>query len=216
MVSLANLRSIKLVAAGLYMAVAAIGLTASPAHALLIEGDLNAVGDKLITLDTVTGLEWLDVTATLALSYDAAELTPFVTSQGFRHADLTEVSTLYTNAGVTDQTGVFAATNFLGAQELLSKLGCTFACAWAPFLEGWADLVPFHVSSPADPFLMIDLGTSTAGVFGFFPWGAKDTGNSVVGNYLVRAAPVTEPSSMALLVGGLIAVAGFRRRRLNA
>ena len=108
--------------------IAAVGMSATSAHAILIENDLNAAGDKLITLDTATGIEWLDVTATLGLSYNQALGTTFVTAQGFSHATVDDVSTLYTNAGVPAQGGAFVAANFIGAQDLLLKLGCTSSC----------------------------------------------------------------------------------------
>ncbi|MHA1568878.1 MAG: hypothetical protein ACTSXZ_05365, partial [Alphaproteobacteria bacterium] len=140
----AGKKAIQSIAVGLCLGIAAVGLTATPAHAFLIEQDLNAVGDNLITLDTVTGLEWLDVTATLGLSYNAAEASLFVTAQGFRHANRDEVSALYTNAGVTDQSDVWVVADITGAQDLVNKMGCTQYCgAGDQYAQhGWVDLVP--------------------------------------------------------------------------
>ena len=50
--------------------VATLGFV-QPASAALIEQDLFTSGDGLITLDTSTGLEWLDVTETLGQTYNA-------------------------------------------------------------------------------------------------------------------------------------------------
>lgn len=120
-------KTIKWVATALFVAMAAVAMSATSARATLIVRDLvSGDGLGLITFDDASGFEWLDVTATLGLSYDAAELSTFVVSDGFRHANVDEVATLYTNAGVTLES--FSAANFMGVQELISKLGCTSFC----------------------------------------------------------------------------------------
>lgn len=60
---------------------------ASGASASLLELDLLTAGDGLVTRDTETGLDWLDLTATLNLSYNdiEADLGGWI-SLGFRHA----------------------------------------------------------------------------------------------------------------------------------
>ncbi len=215
-------KTVRSFAAGLYMAVAAFGLTATSAHATLIEQDLNAVGDKLITLDTVTGLEWLDVTSTLNLSYNQAELTAFVTAQGFRHANITDVVALYTNVGVTNFSSFFAVSNFSGVQELLAKLGCTASCGSDnPLQWGLADLSsPSPTLAQSSSLLSNVPGASALAYMGFSPPSKEDWFGPGVGNYLIRAAiessggaTVSEPPSSALLVGGISALAWFRRRR---
>ena len=76
-------------------------LTVSSSHATLIEQDLNIIGDNLITLDTDTGLEWLDLDQSLGFGYDEIELLFGPTQQfdGYRHATLPEVTTLFINTG---------------------------------------------------------------------------------------------------------------------
>ncbi len=44
-----------------------------PASATLTEVDLVDVGDGLVTRDDVTGLDWLDLTQTLDISFDDIE-----------------------------------------------------------------------------------------------------------------------------------------------
>lgn len=66
-------------------AVSLLGLAfASPARALLIEHDLIASGDGLLTVDTLTGLEWLDLPVTLNVSLNDALATWSL--EGFRQA----------------------------------------------------------------------------------------------------------------------------------
>ena len=53
------------------------------------------------TLDTQTNLEWLDLTATIGKSYNEV-IGGFgnYIADGYRYANTTEVTTLFTNAGV--------------------------------------------------------------------------------------------------------------------
>jgi len=73
----------------------------APANAAFLERDWKSAGDKLITLDTNTGLEWLDVAESTNYSFN------YVNSQfgvggdfeGFRYATTSEVKEFITNAG---------------------------------------------------------------------------------------------------------------------
>jgi hypothetical protein len=206
-------------AVAIFLGIAAVGLTISSAGATLIEKDLNAPGDKLLTLDTLTGLEWLDVDATLHLSYNDALLTPFVTAQNFRHANQNEVAALYSGNGVTDQTSTYTAADFLGVQNLIEKLGCVGDCINFPKQYGWTDLVPFSPTIDGLPFVQYSTFLSTAQSGNtspaFSPCGGgcgKDLGGPQVeiGNYLVRSVP--EPSTLVLLLGVLAGWVAFRRR----
>src|SRR6185369_2542606 len=66
----------------------------------LTERDLFTSGDKLITYDPVTGLEWLDITATTGLSFVETQATPFYTDLGFTHASIEQIQTFLFDAGV--------------------------------------------------------------------------------------------------------------------
>ncbi len=79
-------------------------LVATNAHAILME----KVGDPTITVDTMTNLEWLDLTQTTGLSFADALASPFVMSDGFAHATRAQVETLYTNAGFDTLNGTFS------------------------------------------------------------------------------------------------------------
>ena len=97
-----------------------IGFRPAPATADLIEIDLLSAGDKLITLDTDTGLEWLDVSLTANITYNAITsgaavgglggLNPIV-NFGFIHATPDQTGSLFLNAGIAAPNS-FTTANF--------------------------------------------------------------------------------------------------------
>lgn len=92
----------------------------------LVSVDLNEIGDGLLTLDTATGLEWLDLTQTdLELSFNQmlVQLGPGGAFEGFRYATEAEVLTLLTNAGI--DTSVFGTVNFVPVTEFQTLVGIT-------------------------------------------------------------------------------------------
>lgn len=69
----------------------------------LIQKDLlPGRGDQLLTLDDITGLEWLNLTVTANHSYldMLTGFGGFIGAFGFRYATAGEVATLYRNAGI--------------------------------------------------------------------------------------------------------------------
>lgn len=71
----------------------ALSLMAMSANAELVQGDLSTNGDSLVTYDTESGLEWLSVTETLGMTYDAVEAEMVAGGQfeGWRLANENEV-----------------------------------------------------------------------------------------------------------------------------
>ena len=70
----------------------------------LIQKDLvPGSGDQLLTLDTETNLEWLNLTATANRSANEVSggFGGFTTTHGFRYAIGADLGTLYTHAGIT-------------------------------------------------------------------------------------------------------------------
>jgi hypothetical protein len=65
----------------------------------LSSADLRSSGDCLLTRDSRTGLEWLDLTATFGQGYGAVN-SDYVTKDGFRLAMGGELTTLFQNAVV--------------------------------------------------------------------------------------------------------------------
>lgn len=158
------MQNIKSVATGLYMGIAAIGLTTVSAHdarAVLLAADLSDVAglDTFITRDTMSGLDWLDVNLTRNTSFNELiggvpisniepngligalnglnPVTGF--TNAFRHATRAELLTLFSNASIPDvnvSLPVFAYTqaNFIPVSALISLLGGQTNAANCPIL----------------------------------------------------------------------------------
>jgi hypothetical protein len=186
-------------------------LLAAPAGAALIAQDLFAPGDELITLDTDTNLKWLDLTATLNLSYDdiIAGAGGFIAA-GFGYATTPQVETLWTNAGVVDTSGAMIVGNRAAVDLLLGLMGCTSSCGSGnDVAQGQAEFNPAQVELNG-PFLQLGGGgLARADIDPGFTQ-TRDFASPTLGNYLVRPAP--EPSTGLLVGGGLLAL-GFSRRR---
>jgi hypothetical protein len=92
-------RSLKWSAIGLGGCVLS-SIMAAPARADLFSTALNNPGDQLITRDTSTGLEWLDLSVSKDLSYQQviSGQNDLTTKLGFRYASLTEIQDLIKSA----------------------------------------------------------------------------------------------------------------------
>ena len=106
----------------------------------LVSADDPVFGAGAITLDTATGLEWLDLGFSINRSYDdvSANLGPGGDFAGFRYASAAELITLYTNAGIVNvDTNVFEAVNLGPVSNLLNLTGTTWqGTGSGPFAGG--------------------------------------------------------------------------------
>jgi hypothetical protein len=122
------------------------------AQAALLGRDLNAIGDGLLTRDTITGLDWLDVTQTKGRSFDEvlAGFGNYTTQQGFRFATASEVSSLFFSSLAGNPSVFVSASNntvylpqsYFAAQEIHTLLGLTSSQFISPggFVNGSAIL----------------------------------------------------------------------------
>lgn len=202
------------------LALAIIGSTT--AQAGLIELDLLAAGDGLITLDTDTGLQWLDVTATTGLSVN--QVLGGVggwTDLGFRYAGSDELEQLFLTSvpGSTVSFFSFVENNFAGASLLTNLLGNAYGLAEFPGSQGFVDPGTsdrFSEGSTHASFYQVRVSDSTGR---FHPTQGRfslDYTNATIGSFLVRdVSAVPEPTGMLLLsVGALTLVGcGGRSRR---
>lgn len=132
----------------LLMALTAVSIFSAtiPSNAMagLSVVDLFAANDGLLTRDTDAGLDWLDLTATLGMSYNEASVSGFVIDHGFRFATGGEVAAFYVAAGGVNVPGSSGA-NKDAVLLLLDLMGCTTQCvSGEPAGQGYfeADLPP--------------------------------------------------------------------------
>ena len=151
--------------------------------------------DGLITQDSDSGLEWLDVTATLGKSFEEAEATAFVIKLGFRHATVAEVRSLFEVAGIKTFNGKYAVENLDGATLVLRLLGRTADETTAGNPKGisgqmgWSDSGNPHSNTAPLSMIILDLQSISDGeasVVEVGSYGNKDSRDINVGNWLVR------------------------------
>jgi hypothetical protein len=97
--------------------------------ALVQHNLVAATGDRLITLDTETNLEWLSLNATANLSYldVLGGAGGYTTTYGFRYATGQEISLLHQHAGITkygiSQVVPFPQSNHVAMETLIELMG---------------------------------------------------------------------------------------------
>ena len=199
---------------------------APPANAVsLLSANLNSAGDGLLTIDTATSLEWLDLTATVGQSR-ADVLAGSYVAQGFRYASQDEVIQLWQDGGAV---GPFVVSgddvnplDITPAGLMISLMGCTSAFDGVnnPCIgprPGIGDVQNFNIglfgSGPYDAGLVdMFFGQFDPRRFGAtfrINFGQEDAnellGRQDVGSYLVRSLPVSavpEPEVWAMMILG--------------
>jgi hypothetical protein len=194
-------------------------MLASPASATLVQGDLFTAGDGLLTIDSDTNQEWLDLTKTQGLSYNQALASIYVTDHGFRHSTVGEVAALFSNAGFLTVNNGNNPANDPAAELLVNLMGCTQFCGTANELgrgfadwttSGWTTRPNYHNTG-------LGAGAATTSLLTNNP-DLVDSNIGPSGHFLVREAsvsyPTPEPGAATLFaVGVLVASLAVRRGR---
>lgn len=183
---------------GAAVALVASGLTLHPtaAPAMLIDQGLT-------TLDTLTGLQWLDMSQSVGLSAESivnGTDPGTLRSQGWGLASVSQITTLLQGAGMTAPfNGTLSPGNYSGASSIIALLGKTGATN-IDFIQAFsADAgVLGRLNTPA----LLASSSGCAGCVG----GADVPGpavppavqNPTIGSWLVR------PASPRAIVGGRI------------
>jgi len=225
-----------------FLAIALL-LAAPLASANLVSRNLIARDDGLLTIDTATGLEWLDVSATKGLSVnDILAGSGGWLGAGFRYADFGDLSTLFTDGGMTpvaDCGATFGTIGYLYCLSTEQSTGFKMAAMLGPtdiVLESGRVITGGYVaptpcgtwhSQICDPTFDKYTGSYTEYVR---LYGSSESISYVNvsdgpvplyrtdwGNWLVReATPVPEPGTTALLMVGLAALGLSKKKRVAA
>ena len=140
-------------------------------------------GADSITLDTDTGLEWLDVTLSVNRSYldVSAEFGAGGDFEGFRYASVDDLLGLFTNANIPNVDN-YSAANVGPGQALANLLGAT------GFQSGFPETVGFTGTSN-------ELGTRVVGLVDYVVSISGGVATDVYG----ATATTNADESMALL-----------------
>jgi len=197
-------------------------------NAAIISTDWLAAGDNLITQDTSTGLEWLDLTTTSNRSYNdvSAKLGSGQEFDGWRYATEADVvgffdsfggDSNYYNGWSTQNNGLFdVIAPFWG------DLYCeTRTCATG---EGYSQFVraPIDGVYELKVGLLFDLSSNVESATSDYARLTYIAANRVVlpnntGSALVRdIAVVPVPSAVWLFGSGLLGLFGVARRKMHS
>jgi hypothetical protein len=190
----------------------ALSLCSLQANATLMAQDLATAGDELLTFDTTTNLQWLDLSNTVGLTYQQIqEGAGGWTSKGFRPATRSELANLFEGVGLT--LGPPRSTaNAPGAALLTNLIGCNLCGS----TEGMTGAIFFYGDESRLNEGLIGFGLYEVDVYGE-GFAYLDEPQPLLTNQntiLVRSMPssaVPELGSLSLFSLGLMALA-LRRR----
>jgi hypothetical protein len=195
----------------------------------LVARDLvPGTGDGLITFDPLTGMEWLDLSATRGLSYAAVSgaSSGYLADSGFRYADSNDLWRFYQDAGVDflgrpDDYSKYAASyyarNEAGVKTLLHFMSPTIA------IGSFQEAVGLYVLYDANgDFLQLRAASVHLNEDAFESWVTISdsayspdvhTASTLYASYLVRdPLPTPLPGAVVFLCSGLAALCGIKGR----
>lgn len=212
-------------------AVVIFGAGTSARGSLVARDLVPGSGDGLITLDPLTGLEWLDLSATQGLSYTAISKASsgYLADFGFRYADANDLWLFYQHAGVdflgkpgdySTYAAWYYARNEAGVKNLLHFMSSTISIG--PFQEAVGMYVlydgngDFYQLKAASVHLNEDALESWVTISDTPYAPGVDTCSFLYASYLVRdSVPTPLPGAVVFLGSGIAALFGLKRRRAS-
>lgn len=188
-------------------------------NAALVTADWKTMNDNLLTVDTISKLQWLDVTETGGMSRDevVAEMGSGGKYEGFRYATSSEVIDLWSQYGITLTPATRTISNTLDTNIITAaqQLGNLYGEQIAASDYGTLGFIAIDNSSPG----------TTSGWSGAF----RENGSSFyegptinsfssgqsrdwLGSYIVTSI-VPVPAAAWLFCSGLLGLAGVARRQ---
>jgi hypothetical protein len=199
------------------IAVAMLVLSTPLRAVQILTGD-SAFGANTLTIDTSSGLAWLNVTLTAGMSYNQvlAATLPGGEFQGFRYATAPEVLALYNDAGIPGR-GIYPVSTpaAQSIRSLVSLVGVTFTQYGNPGaigITGTVDSAGVELSSAL--YCTMENGTTgylVTGVPSDATGYGVTYGTPTVGSWLVYSVP--EPASCCIVALSGLSLLLFRRRK---
>ncbi len=187
----------------------------SSVTATLISVDLYSSHDGLITRDTDTGLEWLDLTSTVNYSYNdmLTELGSGGAFEGFRYATVADIDNLQLSAGLPSGLFSSASTYFYRTEfaTLMDLVGITNSTSTYEYSYGLTG-DPFEPSTLTDDRIMRGFAMSAFAVRAQQGVVGDSIASASIGSWLIRdTVSVPEPTSLVLLLFGLMGLGLVKR-----
>ena len=196
----------------------ALGLSVT-ANASFVNQDLASTGDQLLTLDTETNLQWLDITATSGLTFQQIQLgAGGWTKLGFRPAVRSELETLFGDAGVIlgpprsigNTSGINLLTDHLGCNLCFPGSGLSGGSVLFADQElqsqGMLGHAVYDVDVYGEGFAFVDDALGD-----YYDIGAFNLTTVLVRDYPINRVP--EPASIVLFASGCLMLAWRLRSR---
>lgn len=195
------------------------------AKAALVSVDWKATDDNLITRDTSSRLEWLDLTETNGLTYNyvSSQFGSGDTYEGFRYATYNETQQLFTNFRLPLENSITPRVNMLESiEQIISYMGDVMNEYDPAYngVSGLVDSIPNSVSAHYRLGAYHRNDRSEDGLETLIDSGSHyvlDSNSAVyAGSYLVRVSTVPIPAAAWLFGSGLLGLIGLARRNANA
>ena len=185
-----------------------------------VQSQASLVNDGDYTTDTVTNLQWLDLTITKNLGYTYVLNNLICGSclyKNYRYATMAEVNTLLTSAGIVHPyVGVVKPAEVSNYNTLIDLLGAT--AVFSPtdrYVRGIVDFVPSGFSGYHESAIVL-LETSNNLMQASAQYGLvdDDSGGFLIGSFLVsEVSDVPLPAALPLFASGVGMIGLLRWRR---
>lgn len=224
------MKTFKSIAAGLYLGIAVVGLSAYSAQAVLMSADDPVFGMDSITQDSDTGLEWLDLNKSILRSFDdvSGQFGVGGDFEGWRYGTITEVTQLVANGGFPTPYSSSPATPEM--LSLITMLGITVqgpnfdGTQFLTFARGIVDDLGSGAANASDIFELThrvrippSIGPTFDTVFIQLDLALNSQLRNDAGSWLVRSTIlVPEPGTLGILGLGLAGLGLARHRKAAA